>query len=135
MFCFIEKEYISGLCSTERGEALQRLYFQAIFRILSTSKIAMSKLVKVYLGWDKGEGPSNSHVLVKKLNQIALHTYVGMLGYCTKDRGEDHLEVVHNNISDDELATRLEEYVKLDTPFAKNKIVLISKNLLKRYLC
>ena len=84
----------------------------------------MSKFEKVYLGWDEGEGPSNSHVLMKKVNGIALHTYVGMLGYCTKDKGENHLQVVHNNVSDDELAARLEEYVKLDTPFSKNKIVL-----------
>ena len=109
--------------------------FSSCFRILSTSTIAMSKLVKLYFGWDKGEASPNSHVLVKKLSGIRLHTYVGMLGYCVKDRREDHFEVVHDNVSDEELAARLEEYVKLDTSFAKNKIVFTSKNLLERCLC
>ena len=100
---FIEKECVSGLCSIERGGALQRLHFQAVFRIWSTSTIAVGKLVKVYLGWDKGEAPSGSHVLVKRLSGVGLHTYVGMLGYCIKDKGEDHFEVVHNNITDEDL--------------------------------
>ena len=58
-----------------------------------------------------------------------------MLRYCIKDKGEDHFEVVHNNITDEELTTGLEEYVKFGTPFAKNKVVLTSKNLLERCLC
>ena len=91
--------------------------------------------MKVYLGWDKVEAPSGSHVLVKRLSRVGLHTYVGMLGYCIKDKGEDYFEVVHNNITDEELTTGLEEYVKFGTPFAKNKVVLTSKNLLERCLC
>ena len=106
-----------------KRRALQRLHFQVFFRILSTSTVVVSKFVKVYLGWDKGKAPPNSHVLVKKFNETRLHTYVGMLGYCVKDRREDHFEVVHNNVSDEELAIGLEECMKLDTPFAKNKIV------------
>ena len=97
-----EKKCVSGLCSTERGGALQRLHFQVVFRILSTSTIVVGKLVEVYLRWDKGEAPSSSHVLVKRLSGVGLHTYVGMLGYCIKDKGEDHFEVVHNNITDEE---------------------------------
>ena len=132
---FIEKECVSRLCSIERGGTLQRLHFQAIFKILSTSTIAVNKLVKVYLGWDKGEAPSGSYVLMKRLSGVGLHTYVGMLGYYIKDKGEDHFEVVHNNITHEDLTIGLEEYVKFDTPFAKNKVVLTSKNLLERCLC
>ena len=47
----------------------------------------------------------------------------------------DHFEVVHNNISDDKLATRLKEYMKYGTPFANNKVVFTSKSLLERYDC
>ena len=38
-----------------------------------------------------------------------------------KDSRKEHFEVVHNNVSDDELATRLKENVKHGIPFAKNK--------------
>ena len=124
-----DEDLIAGL------EEYVEKYFQVVFRILSISTIAMGKLVKVYLRWDKGEAPSGSHVLVKRLSGVGLHTYVGMLGYCIKDKGEDHFEVVHNNITDEDLIAGLEEYVKFGTPFAKNKVVLTSKNLLERCLC
>ena len=52
-----------------------------------------------------------------------------------KDRGEEHFEVIHNSVSNDELAVRLEKYVKHGTPFAKNKLVLTSKNLSERCIC
>ena len=41
--------------------------------------------------WCKGsEAPHNHHILVKKLARVGVHTYIGMLGYCVKDKGEDH---------------------------------------------
>ena len=124
---FIEKECISGLCSIERGGALQRLHFQAVFRIVSSSSIAVSKLLKTYLGWDKKGGSHNSHVLMKNLTRVGLHTYIGMIGYYMKDRGEEHFQVVHNNVTDAELDAGLEEYVKYGTPFAKKKLFLPPK--------
>ena len=42
---------------------------------------------------------------------------------------------MHHNVINEELEAGLEEYVKFGTPFAKNKIVITSKNLLERYLC
>ena len=133
---FLEKECISGLCSIERGGALQRLHFQAIFRIITTSTIVVSKLLKTYLKWEKrGEAPLNHHVLVKKLIGVGVHTYIGMLGYCVEDKEEDHFEVVHHNVTNEKLEARLEEYVKFGTTFAKNKVVITSKNLLERCLC
>ena len=112
-----------------------KILFSSIFQILSISITIVSKLVKIYLKWNKGDTPLNSHVLVKKLSGIRLHTYVDMLGYCVKDRRKNHFEVVYTNVCDDELAVGLEGYVKLGTSFAKNKIVLTSKNLLERCLC
>ena len=48
-----------------------------------------------------------------------------------KDKGEQHFDVVHNNITEDELEAGIDEYVKYGTPFAKNKVVLTSRNLLE----
>ena len=54
----------------------------------------MSKLLKTYLQWEKGgEAPLNHHVLVKKLVGVGIHTFIGMLGYCVKDKGEDNLRL------------------------------------------
>lgn len=49
-----------------------------------------------------------------------------------KDKGEEHFDVVHNNITEIELEAGIEEYVKYGTPIAKNKVVLTSRNLLER---
>ena len=35
-----------------------------------------------------------------------------------KDKGEHHFDVVHNNITEDELEAGIEEYVKYGTLFA-----------------
>ena len=64
-----------------------------------------------------------------------MHTYIGMLEYCIKDKGVDHFEVVHNNVTNIELAVGFKEYVKHSISFAKNKIILTSKNLLERCTC
>ena len=104
MQSFIEKEWISSLCSIERGDALQRLHFQAVFKIFSSLSIAMSKLLKTYFEWDnKGEAFYISHILLKKHTWVEVYTYIGMLGYCLKDRGEEHFEMIHNNDCNDKL--------------------------------
>jgi hypothetical protein len=127
---FIEKECISGLCSIERGRALLRLYLQMVCGILASM---MSKLIHTYLGWNKDQNPpARHHILTKAIQNTGLHTYVGMLGYCLKDKGEIHFQCVHRNITPKEIAEGEEEYVKHGTPFVKNKIVLTHKNLLER---
>jgi hypothetical protein len=122
---FIEKECIYGLCSIERGGALLRLYLQMVCRILASIAIMVSKLIRTYLGWNKDQNPPAwHHILTKVLRNTGLYTYVGMLGYCLKDKGKIHFQCVHMNVTPEEIAKGEEEYVKHGTPFAKNRIVL-----------
>ena len=74
-------------------------------------------------------------MLVRKLVGVGVHTYIGILGYCVKNKGEDHIEVVHHNVTNEELEVGLKEHVKFGIPFAKNKVVITFKNLLERCLC
>ena len=86
--------------------------------------------------WEKGdEAALNHHVLVKNLVGVGIHTYIDMLGYCLKDKGEDHFEVMHHNVTNGELEAGLEKCMKFGTSFAKKKVVITSKNLLERCLC
>jgi hypothetical protein len=126
---FMERECISGLCALERGGVMARLHFQAVFKIMSTIPGEVSKLLKKYLGWDKSP-PSSSHVLTKNLTGNGLHTYLGMLGYCTKDRGGNHFVMVRKNVSEYELKDGLEEYVKFGNPYKDMPIVLTSTNVM-----
>jgi hypothetical protein len=130
---FIEKECISGLCSIERGGALLRLHLQMVCRIVASTAIMVSKLIRTYLGWNKDQNPpAGHHILTKALRNTSLHTYVGMLGYCLKDKGKIHFQCIHKNVTPEEIAEEKEEYVKYGTPFAKNRIILTHKNLLER---
>ena len=74
-------------------------------------------------------------MLVKKLVGVGVHIYIDILEYCIKNKKNDHFEVVHKNVTNEELVARLEEYMKFSTPFAKNRVVFTSKNLLERCLC
>ena len=97
---FIENECISGLCSIERGEALLRLHLQMVYRIMAPTATVVSKRIKIYLGWDKYRvALVGHHILSKTLHNTDLHTFTKMLGYCIKDRGEEHFECVHRNVT------------------------------------
>ena len=39
-----------------------------------------------------------------------LHTWAGMLGYCTKDSGMPHYQSFRKNVSDDEVEVGAEQY-------------------------
>ena len=129
---FINKECISGLCSIERGGALSRLHLQMVCRLVTSCAAMVSKLIKTYLGWnDVKKAPVGHHILTKTLHNTGLHTFIGMLGYCIKDKGEDHFQCVHKNVTPEQMEG-LEEYIKYGTPFAKNRIVLTHTNLIER---
>lgn len=59
-----------------------------------TSLLVLNKKTKVCFGWD--ESHATSHVVsCKCLRNEGLHTFLGMVGYCMKDNGEECLEFVH----------------------------------------
>jgi len=72
------------------------------------------------------------HILTKTLRNTGLYTFIEMLGYCIKNKGHNHFECVHRNVTPEQIAEGIEEYIKHGTPFAKNKIVLTHKNLIER---
>lgn len=60
-----------------------------------TSLVVLNKNIKVCLGWDAS--PMTGHVVsCKKLRDKGLHcTFLGMVGYCVKENGEEHFEFMH----------------------------------------
>ena len=127
------KECISRLCSIERGGALSRLHLQMEYRLVTSFAAMVSKLIKSYLGWnDVKKAPIGHHILTKTLCNTRLHTFIGMLGYCIKDKGEYHFQCIHKNVTPEQMEEGLEEYIKYGTPFAKNRIVLIHTSLIQK---
>lgn len=91
----MNNECIAGVCSVEKGGgALTHKHFQMMMKGNFTSLAVLNKKIKVCLGWH--ENPPTGHV-----RDEGLHTFLGMVGYCMKDNGEDHFEFVHHNVSFD----------------------------------
>jgi len=85
---FLQKECILGLCSIEQGGTLSRMHLQMVCRFLAT---IINKRIKVYFGWDDTKkAPMEHYIPTKMLCNTALHTFIEMLGYCTKNKNEDH---------------------------------------------
>jgi len=96
----LEKNGIFGLCSIERGGALSRLHLQMVCRIIASSMAIVTKQIKNYFQWNKVETtPVGHHILTKTFHNSGLHTFIGMLGYCFKDKGQDHFECVDKNVT------------------------------------
>ena len=73
-----------GACycvSIERGILAGNLHFQGVIKVRTTSAQAFNARLRRALGWSGG-----SKVMLKTLNGMGLHTWVGMVGYCMKVR-------------------------------------------------
>lgn len=99
---FLRKETVSGKCSVERGGATFHLHFQAIARIQAESMIAISRVIKEYLGWDKNV-PVGGVVMCRSLKNTGLHTFHGLIGYCMKDLDENHFQMVDHNLAAEDI--------------------------------
>jgi hypothetical protein len=64
----------------------------------------------------------------KLLEGQGLYTFVGLIGYCLKDAGEEHFEVIDVNASNVEMNVSIDEYMKFGTTSTKNHVVLSNVN-------
>ena len=79
MNSFLVERTHAGKCSLERGGAAFHLHFQMVARLQAKSTVAVSKLVKTYLGWDVVQ-PTGGMVMCRRLTNKRLHTFHGLLG-------------------------------------------------------
>ena len=79
------------------------------------SLLVSNKKIKVCFGCDE------SHVVsCECLRNEDLHTFLGMVGYCMKDNGEERLEFVHINCVHEELNEGKMEYAKWEDGFEQS---------------
>lgn len=96
-----------------------------------TSLPMLSKKIKVCFGWD--ESPPTNHVVsCKSLRNKGLHTYLGMVGYCMKDNGEECLEFVHTTVTMEDMNEDKMEYAKFGKVGLKNHANLSHSNILRK---
>ena len=126
----VERTHV-GKCSLERGGAAFHLHFQMVARLQAKSTIAVSKVVKTYLGWDVVQ-PAGGMVMCRRLTNRRLHTFHGLLGYCMKDASREHFETVDHNVAAEDIALGLEQYALFGQEESKNRVPLTMKNLVDR---
>eukprot|EP00250_Pteridium_aquilinum_P022110 c25305_g3_i1 orf=628-1830(+) len=128
---FLVDKTQAGKCSIERGGAAFHLHFQMVARLQARSIIAVSKLVKSFLGWDVTQ-PVGGMVLCRKLTNKRLHTFHGLLGYCMKDVSKEHFETVDHNVSAQDISLGLEQYALFGQEENKNRVALTMQNIVNR---
>lgn len=79
--------------------------------ILSTTGAAMNyKIMRKYIDWEIPKlTPYDHRVVSKILCGTRLHTYIRIMGYCFKGKGEDHFQCVHRNVTLEGIAKKMEE--------------------------
>ena len=111
----------------ERCGALMHNHFQMVVKRIFSSLRVLNKKIKVCLA--RGGSPPVGHALsCKRLRDGGLHTFLGMVGYCMKDKGEEHFEFVHRTISMEDMNEGKLEYAKFrkfglnscETPYHRN---------------
>lgn len=102
---------------------------QMMLNNILSSLFVLKKKIKVALGWQVD--PSMGHIVsCKKLRDEGLHTFLGMVGYCVKDNGQDQFEFVHHNMSADDMNVGKMEYTKFGKVGLKNHVSLSHNNIL-----
>lgn len=128
---FLTERCLAGMFSLERGGSLLHLHAQGVVRIESTCAATVSKLVKKALGWDVNK-PAGALVMCRTLAQRGLHTFTGMLGYCSKDAMEPHFARVLHNVTEADLEDGLDVYIKFGKGELKNRVMLNPNNMFER---
>ncbi|KAL3678214.1 hypothetical protein R1sor_021170 [Riccia sorocarpa] len=89
----------SGVFAVERGGTLLNLHVQGVIALQCSSALDAKKRITAALKWNE-DRPVGAGVCVKKLTNKRIHSFVGMVGYCLKDKKELHFRVAMKNISD-----------------------------------
>jgi hypothetical protein len=119
----------------ERGGMLHHLHCQAVIRVAATNAANVTKNIKRFLGWTKNNParPAGAVVSSKKLTGKRLHTWLGMLGYVTKDQGKDHYELVAtDDITPEDFEEGRRQYLLMGAGDLKFRCSLTPRNLLPK---
>ena len=70
--------------------------------------------------------------MCKALTCIALHTFLGTVGYVIKDEGTPHFRLISHNVSQQQLEEGKLEYIKHGKGDLKGKVFLDMRNLFQK---
>lgn len=121
---FLKEKCTAGMFSHERGGVCAHLHAQGIVRARCKGAKSMNAMLTQWLGWNETKPSPGARIQCKALMNTGIHTWHGMLGYCSKDAGENHFRSVMHNVSEDDLAIGGDEYLKHGAGPLKQRIGL-----------
>ncbi|MCO5590494.1 hypothetical protein L7F22_044464 [Adiantum nelumboides] len=128
---FLHNKTMAGKCLAKRGGSAFHLHFQGVVRIQAESIIAVNKMIKCYFGWEQSP-PIGGVVMCRSLQNVGLHTFHGLLGYCMKDFDVPHFHTIDHNINAIDIQQGVEEYAQHGTEDKQTRVCLTNKNTFKQ---
>lgn len=68
-------------------------------QVLASTPTVVNRRLKAALHWDGDDMRNKRHIRVVELKNNKLHTFKGMLGYCSKDRNEDWFQCSFSGVT------------------------------------
>ena len=134
---FFEEKFSDCYLGVEWGDIMGRRHMQCVVRDTAghySGGASLNAALKGVLGW-KNEGGFRSTIMVRALAYTHLHTWIGMIGYCSKYEGESVPEMpfIHHmkGISDADLRAGKAAYIAWGRP-NKNQVMLTPGNIVDR---
>lgn len=128
-----------GLFSYERGGVNGNGHAQGIVRTNGIVPARVTSMLKLHLSWARRQGLDNQliksiGVQSKRLSGQGIHTWLGMVGYCTKDIKLPHFMCKMFNISQQELESGRMEYIMRGAGPLKKRVALSPHTLLPKVI-
>lgn len=121
---FLAEKCLAGMFSLEKGGVCQHLHAQGVVRIVCKGAKSINTLLHSWLGWNDNKPSPGARIQCKALMNAGIHTWHGMLGYCSKDSNQGHFRSVMHEVSEDDLAIGGDEYLKHGAGPLKQRIGL-----------
>lgn len=127
---WVQHNTLAGYAGLERGPGVGHLHIQAVVRI--THKDGRSVSASVRRAMRLSTRPVRYSVMTKLLDGTGIHTFAGMIGYCSKDYGKPHYDHICFQCTDEELECAKLEYAVYGAPVTTLKQTLNSASLFER---
>lgn len=121
---FLVEKCLVGMFSLERGGVCAHLHAQGVVRIMCKNAVSVNSILTKWLGWNESKPSPGAKIMCRALVGKGIHTWHGLLGYCSKDHAEPHYQDVMHNVSADDIAIGVDEYLKHGAGPLKQRVVL-----------
>lgn len=129
---FLKDKCEAGMFSFERGGTVGHLHVQGVIRVKCKQAASMTAALKTLFGWNKSKHSVGARIMCRSLIQTGVHTWLGMIGYCIKDFGQERFKYVMQNISDEDISVGQDEVLEHGAAPLKHRIALGPNNVFDR---